>query len=99
MEYFTLDAKPAGVDPDIVDAALRRAWNACAAVACPKCGVPARQYCRNWTAGSWRITRFHRPRQDAAGVPEILTPVGVRGLGWAKGKGGFSWVDRHVPTV
>ncbi|MCR6490538.1 hypothetical protein M8542_47825 [Amycolatopsis sp. OK19-0408] len=33
-------------DPAVVDAALRRAWNACAGVPCSKCGVPAWQCCR-----------------------------------------------------
>lgn len=99
MEYFTLDAKPTGTDSATVDAAQRRAWNACAGMACSKCNVSAWQYCRNWTSGVWRVTRFHRPRQDAAGVPGILAPVGIHGLSWAKAKGGFEWDNRRVPTV
>ncbi|WP_455567604.1 zinc finger domain-containing protein [Streptomyces anandii] len=99
MEYFTLVAKPTGHDPATIEAALRRAWNACAGVACPKCGVPPWQYCRNWTSGGpWYVTRFHRPRQDAAGAPEILAPVGIYGLSWAKGTGRFTWEGRRVPS-
>lgn len=100
MEYFTLTAKPTTDNPVAVEAALRRAWNACAKTACPKCGVPAGQYCRNRSARSdWHVTRFHRPRQDAAGVPQILPLVGIYGLSWAKGKGRFLWDSRRVPTV
>ncbi len=99
MDYFTLFAKPSAYDAASVDAALRRAWNACAGAACPKCRVPAGRYCRNLTGGAWYVTRFHRPRQDAADVPGILAPVGVHGLSWAKGTGSFAWDDRHVPTV
>ncbi|CAL9364381.1 zinc finger domain-containing protein [Streptomyces sp. enrichment culture] len=100
MEYFTLVAKkPMSHEPGAVEAALRQAWNACAETACPKCYVPAGQYCRNRTAdGTW-VTRFHRPRQDAADVPQILPSVGIHGLSWATGKGGFRWDDRRVPTV
>lgn len=99
MEYFTLTAKPAGHDSATVEAALRRAWNACAEAACSKCGVAPWQYCRNWTAGAWYVTRFHRPRQDAAGAPKLLAPVGINGLSWAKGTGRFVWDDRRVPSV
>lgn len=99
MEYFTLTAKPAGHDPAVVEATLRRAWNACAKIACSKCDAPSWQYCRNRTGGAWYGTRFHRPRQDAAGVPELLAPVGIRGLSWAKGVGRFSWDDRRVPAA
>ncbi|CAK7286626.1 hypothetical protein ACNFR7_11280 [Streptomyces sp. RM1] len=99
MEYFTLTAKSTAGDSTAVEAALRQAWNACAETACPKCGVTAGQYCRNRTRGSWYVTRFHRPRQDAAGVPQILPPVGINGLSWAKGKGGFLWDGRRIPTV
>ena len=96
MEYFTLTAKPTGQDVRTVDAALRRAWNACAGVACPKCDVPSWQYCRNWIRGAWSVTRFHRPRQDAAGAPEILAPLGIYGLSWARGTGAFRWDNRRV---
>jgi hypothetical protein len=100
MEYFTLGAKKTSGDPAAVDAALRQAWNACASVACSKCGVAAWQYCRNSTGGTLLVTRFHRPRQDAAGAPKILARVGVRELSWAKAKGGgITWDDRRVPTV
>uniref|UniRef100_UPI003F497A46 zinc finger domain-containing protein n=1 Tax=Amycolatopsis sp. CA-096443 TaxID=3239919 RepID=UPI003F497A46 len=98
-EYFTLAAKPSGVDPSVVDAALRQAWNACADVACPKCGVQAWQYCRNLTGGSWWVTRFHRPRQDAAGAQQILARAQVHGLSWAKGNGVFAWDDRRISTL
>ncbi|MFC8996327.1 hypothetical protein ACFT7U_11555 [Streptomyces rochei] len=99
MEYFTLAAKKHTSEPGAVEAALRQAWNACTETACPKCRVPAWQYCRDRTAGVLYVTRFHRPRQDAAGVPQVLPPVGVHGLSWAKGKGRFQWDDRRVPTV
>ncbi len=97
-EYFTLDAKaPTGVDPNTLQAALRQAWNACAGAACPKCGVQAWQYCRNSRSGAWWITRFHRPRQEAAGALELLASVGIHGLSWAKGKGAFQWNGRRIP--
>ncbi|WP_217144912.1 hypothetical protein [Streptomyces sp. AC627_RSS907] len=99
MKYFTLTTKPTGHDPSGVEAALRRAWNACAAVACPKCHVPPWQYCRDRTRGAWYVTRFHRPRQDAASASAILTPVGIHGLSRAKGTGVFTWDDRRVPTL
>ncbi|MGW6218357.1 zinc finger domain-containing protein [Streptomyces olivaceus] len=100
MEYFTLaPKKTTSHEPQVVEAALRQAWNACARTACPKCHVPAGQYCRNDTAGVTWVTRFHRPRQDAAGVPQILPPVGIHGLNWATGKGRYRWDDRRVPTV
>ena len=99
-DYFTLDpTTKATRDPAVVDAALRRAWNACAGVPCSKCGVSAWQYCRDKTRGAWRVTRFHRPRQDAAGAPGILAQVGIHGLSWAKGNGVFAWDDRRVPTM
>lgn len=99
-EYFRLDAtQVSGVDAATVEAALRNAWNACAGTACAKCGVPAWQYCRNRTRGELVVTRFHRPRQDAAEVPQILAPIGVRGLSWAKGTGVFTWDDRRIPTA
>lgn len=100
MEYFTLVAKkPTSHDRSAVESALRQAWNACAETACPKCHVPAGQYCRNSTAGVMYVTRFHRPRQDAAGVPQILPPVGINGLSWATGRGRFKWDDRRMPTA
>jgi len=80
MEYFTLAAKPTDQDAATIEAALGRAWNACAGVACSKCHVPPWQYCRNRTGGAWCVTRFHRPRQDAAAAPGILAPVGIYGL-------------------
>ncbi|MGW4529105.1 zinc finger domain-containing protein [Amycolatopsis sp. NPDC004378] len=99
-DYFTLDpTSKATRDPAVVEAALRRAWNACAGVPCPKCGVAAGQYCRDKTRGSWWVTRFHRPRQDAAGARGILARVGIHGLSWAKGTGVFAWDDRRVPTM
>lgn len=88
MEYFALDTEQSDADPTEVEAALRRAWNACAGVACTKCGVSAGQYCRNQTRGIWRVARFHRPRQDTADVPRILAAVNIRGLSWAKAKAG-----------
>ena len=98
VEYFTLAAKPAtGYQQAAVDAALRRAWNACAAAACPKCGVPAWRYCRDRTAGALYVARFHRPRQDAAGVDGILPAVGINGLSWAKAAGRFAWDGRRIP--
>ncbi|MFE9630106.1 hypothetical protein [Streptomyces sp. NPDC006463] len=98
MDYFALPA-PADHDSATTKAALRRAWNACAAKPCSKCGVTAWRYCRNRTGGVLYVTRFHRPRQDAAGSPAILRPVGINGLSWAKGKGVFVWDDRRVPEV
>ena len=99
MEYFTLVSKRTSHDPAAVEAALRRAWNACVEVACPKCGVEPGRYCRNSTRGVWYVTRFHRPRQDAAGAPGILAPVGVYELSWAKGTGRFVWAERRAPTA
>lgn len=99
MEYFTLDTTQSSVDTATVEAALRRAWNACAGVPCTKCGVPAGQYCRNRTRGTLWITRFHRPRQDAAGARDVLAAVDIHGLSWAKGKGRFAWDDRRIPAV
>ncbi|AJP02660.1 hypothetical protein TU94_15360 [Streptomyces cyaneogriseus subsp. noncyanogenus] len=99
MEYFNLAVKPTGHDPATVEAALRRAWNACASVACLKCHVPPWQYCRNVTGGARYVTRFHRPRQDAAGAPALLAPVGIHGLGWARGRGSFLWDDRRLSAV
>jgi hypothetical protein len=91
MEFFTLASKPTGHDPAAVEAALREAWNACAATPCLKCRVPPGQYCKNRTAGTFLITRFHKPRQDAAGAPGLLAPVGIHGLSWAKGTGSHVW--------
>ncbi|MFE2128633.1 zinc finger domain-containing protein [Streptomyces amritsarensis] len=99
MDYFTLPAKASADDVAATEAALRRAWNACAAVRCSKCGAAAGQYCRNRTGGTLYVTRFHRPRQDAAGAPEILRPVGINGLSWARAKGAFVWDGRRVPQV
>jgi hypothetical protein len=99
MEYFTFAAKPTGLDPAGIEAALCRAWNACAGVACSKCDVPPWQYCRNRTSGTWYVTRFHRPRQDAADASGILALVGIYGLSWAKGAGRFTWDSRRVPEV
>ncbi|MGW1768835.1 zinc finger domain-containing protein [Streptomyces sp. NPDC002073] len=100
MEYFILPSDRTAHDPAVVEPALRRAWNACAAVACSKCGAGAGRYCRNRTSGGpWRVTRFHRPRQDAAGVPRILGPVGIHGLSWAKGTGSYTWDSRPVPEL
>lgn len=99
MDYFHLPVASAVEDPVGAKAALKRAWNACAQVPCPKCYVAKGQYCHNGPRGSWRVTRFHRPRQDDAGVPSILGPVGIHGLSWAKGKGSFPWDDRRIPTV
>ncbi|MGW2038707.1 zinc finger domain-containing protein [Streptomyces virginiae] len=99
MDYFTLPAKVSGHDAVAAEAALRQAWNACAAVHCSKCGAAAWQYCRNRTGGALYVTRFHRPRQDAAGAPEILRPVGINGLSWARGKGAFVWDGRRIPEV
>ncbi|MFE5565982.1 hypothetical protein ACFQ68_13430 [Amycolatopsis japonica] len=100
MEYFSLSAKKATAEPAAVDLALRRAWNACAGVACSKCGVSAGQYCRNVAGGIPLVTRFHRPRQDAAGALKILARVGVRELSWAKAKGGrITWDDRRIPAA
>ncbi|MFD8847647.1 hypothetical protein [Streptomyces sp. NPDC059604] len=98
MDFFTLPVPP-GSDPMVVEDALRQAWNACAAVYCPKCGVAAWQYCRNRTGGTLYVTRPHKPRQDAAGAPGILGPLGLNGLSWAKGKGIFVWDDRRVPEL
>ncbi|MEU5852741.1 MFS transporter [Saccharopolyspora shandongensis] len=70
-----------------------------AGVHCAKCGVPAGQYCRNWTRGSWWVARFHRPRQDAADVDRVLAPVGIRRLSWAKGTGAFARDTRPTPTA
>ncbi|GAA3375552.1 hypothetical protein GCM10017750_13490 [Streptomyces racemochromogenes] len=99
MDYFTLPPKASGGNVAATEAALRRAWNACATVRCSKCGAAAWQYCRNRTGGTLYVTRFHRPRQDAAGAPEILRPVGINGLSWARGKGTFVWDGRRVPEV
>lgn len=100
VEYFTLAQNPtAEHQQPAVDNAVRRAWNACAAVACPKCGVAAWQYCRDRTAGISYVARFHRARQDAAGADSILRPIGVNGLSWAKGTGRFAWDGRRVPAV
>ena len=99
MEFFTLTAKPTDHDPATVEAALRQAWNACAEVPCSKCNVPSWQYCRNRTNGAWYVTRFHRPRQDMAGAPEILAAVGIFGLSWAKGTGRFAWDVHQVPAM
>lgn len=99
MNYFSLPMKSTGRDSSTVEAALRRAWNACAAVSCSKCGAAAWQYCRNRTAGSLHVARFDRPRQDAASTPVILSAVGINGLSWARGKGVFVWDDRRVPEL
>ncbi|MFB7353479.1 zinc finger domain-containing protein [Streptomyces gardneri] len=98
MDYFTLPV-PASSDSTTVKAALRRAWNACAAVRCPKCGAAAWQYCRDRTGGVLYATRFHKPRQDAAGTPTILGAVGINGLSWARAKGRFVWDDRRVSEL
>jgi hypothetical protein len=99
--FFTLAAPSTDQPQAEVEAALRRAWSACADVACPKCGVAAWQYCRNPMAGrrGWMVTRFHRPRQDAASAPAILSPVGIYGLSWAKGKGRFEWRGQRAPAA
>ncbi|MFD9339618.1 hypothetical protein ACFWBF_35345 [Streptomyces sp. NPDC060028] len=99
MEYFTLTANTVGQDSAATEAALRQAWNACAEVACPKCHVSAGQYCRDRARGAWWVTRFHRPRQDAAAVPSVLGPVGIHGLSWAKGTGAFTWDPRRIPAA
>ncbi|MEV6957217.1 hypothetical protein [Streptomyces sp. NPDC051183] len=99
MEYFTLTTKTTGQDPAATAAALQQAWDACAEVPCPKCHVPAGQYCRDRTGGVLYVTRFHRPRQDAAGVPSVLGPVGIHGLSWAKGTGRYRWDDRRIPAA
>jgi len=100
MEYFTLAAESTtGQQRDVLDAALQAAWNACAAVACPKCGVAAWQYCRDRTAGVSYVARFHRARQDAAGAGGILRPLGINGLSWAKSAGRFAWDSRPIPVV
>ncbi|MET9467696.1 hypothetical protein ABZY44_23420 [Streptomyces sp. NPDC006544] len=99
MEYFALTSKTTGHDPADVEPALRRAWDACAAVPCPKCHVAAGQYCRNPIRGIWYVTRFHKPRQTAADVPSMLGPVGVHGLSWARGTGVFAWDDRLIPAA
>ncbi|MEU3907934.1 hypothetical protein AB0F20_29690 [Streptomyces goshikiensis] len=99
MEYFTLSAASAGQDPAAIHAALREAWNACAGVPCGKCCVPEGQYCRDRARGAWYVTRFHRPRQDAADLPGLLGPLGIHGLSWAKGTGWFVWDDRRVPSA
>lgn len=99
MDYFTLAVKPTSHATAAIEIALRQAWNACAGVACSKCGVRPWQYCRIWTSNAWYVTRFHRPRQDAAGAPGILAPVGIHGLNWAKGTGRFVWDDRRVLPV
>lgn len=97
MEYFRFDPKQSQT-PEQQDA-LIRAWNACAETACPKCRVQAWQYCRNGHPGAWRITRYHRPRQDASGAAKILAKAGIHGLSWAKQKGTFAWKDHRVPKL
>ena len=99
MEYFTLPTPPSAEDPDAVQAELRRAWNACAAVACPKCLVAPWQYCRNRTGGELFVARFHKPRQDAAGAPAILAALGITGLSWAKQTGTHVWDERKIAPL
>ncbi|WP_143765629.1 zinc finger domain-containing protein [Catenulispora acidiphila] len=91
MDYFTFVAGSAEVED-----ALRRAWNACAVVACPKCHVAAGLYCRNSISRAWYVTRPHKPRQDLAAVATILEPVGIHGLSWAKGTGTFPWTGQRM---
>lgn len=50
MEYFALDTEQPDADPTDVEAALRRAWNACAGVAC----TPSAAFPSGSTAGTGR---------------------------------------------
>ncbi|MFD0396935.1 hypothetical protein ACFVHI_02495 [Kitasatospora sp. NPDC127121] len=77
-----------------VEAALARAWRACAETGCPQCGVEAWQYCRNEIKGAMYAFRFHRGRQDAAGVRAILKPVGLPDKHWQNGVGRWEWDER-----
>lgn len=98
MDFFRLAAAPDERDPAAFDAALRRAWNACAAVACPKCRVAAWEHCRNRTAGVSHVAQFHKPRQDAANALDITRPVGIYGLGWAKFRS-VAWAGQRIPPM
>ncbi|MFJ3311140.1 hypothetical protein ACIPSA_51165 [Streptomyces sp. NPDC086549] len=65
--------------------AIARALRACAQISCPKCEVEPWQHCRNrLAAAGWINTRFHKPRQMAAGAPAILGPVGIHHFRWQK---------------
>ncbi len=79
-----------------IEAARTRAWRACAETGCPQCGVQAWQYCRNDIKGVLYSFQFHRARQDAAKIREILDPVGVRDKRWQDGVGRFVWDGRPL---
>ncbi|MFF1690755.1 hypothetical protein [Streptomyces sp. NPDC058254] len=99
MEPFRLVVKPGEYDPATVEAALRRAWNACAAVACPKCRAKPGEYCRNRNGSIWFVAQFHKPRQEAANTLAITRPVGIGGLSWAKCTGRITWSAQRIPTM
>lgn len=99
MEYFTLPTPIAAEDPAATQVALRRAWNACAAISCPKCHVAPWQYCCDRTDGILFVTRFHKPRQVHSGASVMLALIGIRGLSWAKRTGMHVWDERRVPQV
>lgn len=98
MELFRLAAKPSEHDP-ATEAALRRAWNACAAVPCPKCRAKPWEYCRNRSGGIWFVTQFHKPRQEAANTLAITRPVGIGGLRWAKCRERTAWSAQRIPPM
>ncbi|MEU9074534.1 hypothetical protein AB0D22_07605 [Kitasatospora sp. NPDC048538] len=75
---------------------IARAFAACAAIQCPKCGVDAWQHCRNRTAGTLFNAPFHKPRQVAAGAPEILSEVGIRHLRWQPAVGQTAWDGKRM---
>ncbi|WP_332010675.1 hypothetical protein [Streptomyces uncialis] len=102
MEFFRLVIKPSEHDPSTVEAALRRAWNACAEVGCPKpnCRAKPWEYCRNKLGGVWVVTQFHKPRQDAANTLDITRPVGIGGLRWARPTNySMEWASQRVPQI
>jgi hypothetical protein len=75
--------------------AVARAFQACAEIRCPKCGVEPWQHCRNRIAGVLVNARFHKPRQVAAGAPAILAPVGIGHLRWQPAVSG-KWTGARV---
>ncbi|MGW4806430.1 hypothetical protein [Kitasatospora sp. NPDC004272] len=79
-----------------LEAAYARAWRACAETACPQCGVEPWQYCRNEIKGVMYAFKFHRGRQDAAGVRAIFKTVGRPDTHWLHGVGRWEWDERPL---
>ncbi|MGX1952594.1 hypothetical protein [Streptomyces sp. CB02115] len=65
----------------------------------PKCRVRAGQYCRDRVAGKVIMTRFHKPRHDAANAPSVLGPVGIYGLSWSRVRGQHAWRGDEIPQL